>query len=46
MISNKVKVNSPKGDLLADRLTFDIKNQVLDIDSFNENKINANIITK
>ena len=46
MISNKVKVNSPKGNLLADRLTFDIKNQVLDIDSFNENKINANIITK
>tara|TARA_B100000963_G_scaffold237048_1_gene207262 strand:+ start:2282 stop:2893 length:612 start_codon:yes stop_codon:yes gene_type:complete len=43
IISNMVKVISPSGDLLADKLTFDVKNQVLEIDSFNENKINANI---
>jgi len=43
MISDKVKVKSPEGDLIADKLTFDVKNQILEIDSFNENKINANI---
>ena len=43
IISNKVKIYSTEGDLLADKLTFDVKNQILEIDSFNENKINANI---
>ncbi len=43
VISNEVKINSIEGDLFADRLTFDVKNQILEIDSFNENKINANI---
>ena len=42
IISNKVKIYSTEGDLLADKLTFDVKNQILEIDSFNENKINAN----
>ncbi len=46
VISNKVKVNSLEGDLVADKLTFDVKNQILEIDSFNENKINANIKKK
>lgn len=46
MISNKVRVYSPEGDLLADKLTFDVKKQILEIDSFNENKINANIRKK
>jgi hypothetical protein len=46
IISNKVKIYSMEGDLLADKLTFDVKNQILEIDSFNENKINANIKSK
>ena len=46
IISNKVKIYSTEGDLLADKLTFDVKNQILEIDSFNENKINANIKSK
>ncbi len=46
IISNKVKIYSTEGDLLADKLTFDVKNQILEIDSFNENKINANIRNK
>ena len=46
IISNKVKIYSTEGDLLADKLAFDVKNQILEIDSFNENKINANIRNK
>ena len=46
IISNKVKIYSTEGDLLADKLSFDVKNQILEIDSFNENKINANIRNK
>ena len=32
IISNKVKIYSTEGDLLADKLTFDVKNQILEID--------------
>ena len=45
-ISNNVIINDKKGNLIADKLLFDIKNQTVNIDSFNEDKINANITIK
>lgn len=43
-ISKKVKITDVDGSFLnADELLFDIKNQKLDIKSFNNNKINAKI---
>tara|TARA_B100001057_G_scaffold340960_1_gene341763 strand:+ start:1124 stop:1753 length:630 start_codon:yes stop_codon:yes gene_type:complete len=42
-ITNNVKINDPKGNLFADKLLFDIKNQNLNITSFKNSKINANI---
>ena len=45
-VSNKVNLLDPMGNLMADQLTFDIKNQKLNIDSFNDDKINANINLK
>ena len=42
-ISNNVKVKDAKGSISADELLFDITKQTLDIASFNNNKINANI---
>ena len=45
-VSEDVKVIDAKGTLLADKLLFDIKNQTLNIASFNDGKINANIKIK
>ena len=45
-ISNNVKVEDPKGIIYADKLYFDIENAELNISSFNNNKINANINLK
>lgn len=42
-ITNSVKVIDPKGTIFADKLLFDIKKQTLDINSFENNEINANI---
>ena len=42
-ISNNVVVTDKKGVLVADKLLFDIRKQSLNIESFNNNKINANI---
>lgn len=42
-ITNNVKIHDPKGNLFADKLLFDIKNQNLNITSFKNSKINANI---
>ena len=42
-ITNNVKINDPKGNLYADKLFFDIKNKNLNITSFKNSKINANI---
>jgi hypothetical protein len=36
-------VTDKKGVLVADKLLFDIQKQSLNIESFNNNKINANI---
>ena len=38
-----LKLNDARGTMFADKLLFDIKKQTLDIYSFNDNKINANI---
>ena len=42
-IYENVKVIDIKGNLVADKLLFDIKNEELDITSFNDGNINANI---
>ena len=46
MISNNVKVKDYRGTMFADKLFFDIKKQKLNIASFNDGKINANINLK
>lgn len=45
-ISNNVKINDIRGDIVADKLLFDIKKKTLNINSFNDSKINANINLK
>jgi len=42
-IYNNVRVNDIRGNLVADKLLFDITKQKLDITSFNDGKINANV---
>ena len=46
IISEKVKIIDSRGSIKADKLLFDLKNQTLDITSFEQNKINANIESK
>ena len=45
-ITDNVSINDIRGTMVADRLLFDIKKKTLNIDSFNENKINANVKMK
>ena len=45
-ISEQVKINDVRGTMIADKLLFDIKKQTLEIASFTDNKINANINLK
>ena len=42
-IYENVRINNIKGNLIADKLLFDIKKQNLAITSFNDGKINANV---
>ena len=42
-ISENVKVDDIRGNLIADKLLFDITKKKLDITSFNDGKINANV---
>ena len=42
-IYNNVRVDDIRGNLVADKLLFDITKQKLDITSFNDGKINANV---
>ena len=42
-ITKDVKIDDPRGNLFADKLLFDIKSQNLNITSFKNSKINANI---
>lgn len=43
IIENNVRINDKKGNLFADKLIFDIKNQNLNITSLKDSTINANI---
>jgi hypothetical protein len=45
-ISENVKINDIRGTVFADKLFFDIKKQTVDIASFDDGKINANINLK
>ena len=45
-ISEKVIVKDIRGERFADKLFFDLKKHTLDIGSFNNNRINANINLK
>ena len=45
-ISGKVKIEDFKGTMFADKLLFDIKKSKLNITSFNNDKINANLNLK
>ena len=45
-ISHDVKIKDIKGTIIADKLLFDIKKQTLNIASFNDGKINANVKLK
>ena len=45
-ISEKVKINDIRGAIVADKLLFDIKKQTLNIASFNDGKVNANVNLK
>ena len=45
-ISGKVKIEDFKGTMFADKLLFDIKKNKLNITSFNDHKINANLNLK
>ena len=46
IITEKVKVSDSKGVIVADELYFDIKDQTLKIQSFDNNKVNANLNLK
>tara|TARA_X000001036_G_scaffold298961_1_gene278089 strand:+ start:271 stop:873 length:603 start_codon:yes stop_codon:yes gene_type:complete len=45
-ITENVKVEDIRGTMFADKLLFDIKKKELKIESFNDNKINANVSLK
>ncbi|MEC7212734.1 MAG: LPS export ABC transporter periplasmic protein LptC [Pseudomonadota bacterium] len=45
-IADQVRVNDSKGTMFADKILFYIKKKKLNIASFNDNKINANINLK
>ena len=45
-VMENVKIKDIRGTMVADKLLFDIKNQTLNIASFNNDKINANINLK
>ena len=46
IISDGVKIRDVKGNMIADELLFDIKKKTLNIASFNDGKINANVTLK
>lgn len=45
-VSKNVKVNDPRGTMNADELLFDINTKKLNISSFDDDKINANLNIK
>ena len=42
-ISDNVRIDHIKGNLIADKLLFDITSKKLDITSFQNGKVNANV---
>ena len=42
-IYENVRINDKRGNLIADKLLFDLTTQKLNITSFNDGKINANV---
>ena len=46
IISDEVEIFDKRGNIKADKLLFDLKNQTLDITSFDENVINASVNLK
>ena len=46
VITEKVRIKDVRGTISADKLFFDIKKQKLDIASFENNEINANVKIK
>ena len=46
IISEKVKIKDIRGTMVADKLLFDIKKQKLNIESFNDKKVNAKVKLK
>ena len=44
-ISDNVKINDIQGNLFADKLSFNVKNKMLKIKTFNEDRINVNVDT-
>ena len=44
-ITDNVIVNDIQGDLIADKLLFDIKSQTLKIETFNDDRISVNVDT-
>lgn len=45
-ISDEVEIFDKRGNIKADKLLFDLKNQTLDVTSFDESIINANVNLK
>ena len=39
-------INDLRGNVIADKLLFDIKKKTMEIESFDKNKINANVKLK
>ena len=46
IISDEVEIFDKRGNIKADKLLFDLKNQTLEVTSFDESLINANVILK
>lgn len=42
-ITENVIIKDPRGEVLADKIFFDLQKKTLDIESFKDNKVNANI---
>ena len=44
-ISDDVKINDIQGNLFADKLSFNVKDKMLEIKTFNDDRINVNVNT-
>ena len=43
IVSKNVKIIDTRGTMVADKLLLDLKNQTLDITSFNDDKVSTNL---